>query len=305
MAEKLTTTLPPPETPPAEVDQPDVAPDVVEAPKAKDPTTEALEDARHRVAELIELLGDEPTTETDAAHDAPTEELEITPPSPQESQEEFERIDPRSRLRRIGDAALGKIEKLGQGWLVGKLEEWSIIPVRGTRQKQTGLNISAWIARRYVKAQERRKKRLEFIDQLNEEMAAGFLSAEQNRQLEDEEPEPEEPEEGLDDKPETEEPETEELEPEHDTDESLETDDSANDDGPETVEEARDDAHEEAEEARQRKAERRAERKEKIHERAIQLKDKGKKIGSAALGFFKRAGVKIKSAAASLKQRKS
>jgi hypothetical protein len=85
-------------------------------------------------------------------------------------------IDPRSRLRKIGDKALRAMEKGGSGGPVKLLERWGIIPVLGTRHKQRGLNFSAWVARKYVKAQSARKRR-------DERIAAGFLSPEAQAQL--------------------------------------------------------------------------------------------------------------------------
>lgn len=85
-------------------------------------------------------------------------------------------IDPRSRLRKIGDGGLKFMEKRGGGKTAKLLESWGIIPVIGTRHKQRGLNFSAWVARKYVKAQEARKNR-------ESRIAAGFLSPEAQAQL--------------------------------------------------------------------------------------------------------------------------
>lgn len=85
-------------------------------------------------------------------------------------------IDSRSRLRKIGDKALGFMEKRGGGKTAKLLEAWGIIPVIGTRHKQRGLNFSAWVARKYVKAQAARKSR-------EERIGAGFLSPEAQAEL--------------------------------------------------------------------------------------------------------------------------
>lgn len=85
-------------------------------------------------------------------------------------------IDPRSRMRKIGDSSLRFMERRGGGKTAKLLESWGIIPVIGTRHKQRGLNFSAWVARKYVKAQEARRNR-------ESRIAAGFLSPEAQAQL--------------------------------------------------------------------------------------------------------------------------
>jgi len=85
-------------------------------------------------------------------------------------------IDPRSRLRKIGDFSLRAMEKAGGGKTAKLLEAWGIIPVIGTRHKQRGLNFSAMIARKYMKAQKARKNR-------EERISSGFLSPEAQAQL--------------------------------------------------------------------------------------------------------------------------
>jgi hypothetical protein len=110
---------------------------------------------------------------------APTAEMPAVQPEHEDSPEREE--EKASTLRKIGDKALRFMERRGQGKTAKLLEAWGIIPVIGTRHKQRGLNFSAWVARKYVKAQAARKNR-------EERMAVGFLSAEQNDQLSDEEP---------------------------------------------------------------------------------------------------------------------
>lgn len=84
--------------------------------------------------------------------------------------------DPRSRMRKIGDGALKFMERRGGGKTAQLLESWGIIPVIGTRHKQRGLNFSAWVARKYVKAQEARRNR-------ESRIASGFLSPEAQAEL--------------------------------------------------------------------------------------------------------------------------
>jgi hypothetical protein len=147
--------------------------------------TDRLHDVRSRVAELtneeeprLDDTLEMPVTEEvpapidDAERDAPT-----APEAAARSPEKAEQRDPRSRLRKIGDFALKKIEDWGQSTPAAKLEEWGWIPLRGSRHKQHGWNFSAMVARRYVKAQARRKERI-----------AGFLSEEANDQLTGESP---------------------------------------------------------------------------------------------------------------------
>lgn len=147
--------------------------------------TERLHDVRSRVADLTDdkepqlddtlempAIEEEPSPSENAGIDAP-----VTPESAIPSPEQAERRDPRSRLRKIGDFALKKIEDWGQSTPAAKLEEWGWIPLRGSRHKQHGWNFSAMVARRYVKAQARRKERI-----------AGFLSEEANDQLTGEKP---------------------------------------------------------------------------------------------------------------------
>lgn len=87
-------------------------------------------------------------------------------------------IDPRSRLRKIGDGVLRILEREGKSTPAILLARWGIIPPVGTRHKQRGLNFSAMIARRYVKAQEGRKNR-------EQRISAGFLSMEDQARLND------------------------------------------------------------------------------------------------------------------------
>lgn len=147
--------------------------------------TERLHEVRSRVADLTDdkepqlddtlempVVEEEPIPSEDTEKDAPVAPEAATP-----SPEQAERRDPRSRLRKIGDFALKKIEDWGQSTPAAKLEEWGWIPLRGSRHKQHGWNFSAMVARRYVKAQARRKERI-----------AGFLSEEANDQLTGEKP---------------------------------------------------------------------------------------------------------------------
>jgi hypothetical protein len=85
-------------------------------------------------------------------------------------------IDPRSRLRKIGDSVLRLQERIGKSTPAKLLARWGIIPPIGTRHKQRGLNFSAMIARRYVKAQTARKNR-------EARISAGFLSVEDQARL--------------------------------------------------------------------------------------------------------------------------
>jgi len=147
--------------------------------------TDRLHDVRSRVAGLTDeeepRLDDTlemPVTEEAPAPSADTEgEAPSAPETAAPSPEHAEKRDSRSRLRKIGDFALKKMEDFGQSTPAAKLEEWGWIPLRGSRHKQHGWNFSAMVARRYVKAQARRKERI-----------AGFLSEEANDQLTGETP---------------------------------------------------------------------------------------------------------------------
>lgn len=142
-------------------------------------TVRALEGARQRVLELLESEptspDDAPTETLPAVAEADTTALPEVPPDDHEQQE---RRDTRTRLRKLGDSALGAMEGFGKNrftaWLPKWLEGQGIIPVRGTLHKQKGMNFSAWVARRYVTAQEKRRRRLEPF---------GFLSAEAHSQI--------------------------------------------------------------------------------------------------------------------------
>ena len=85
-------------------------------------------------------------------------------------------IDPRSRLRKIGDWALRTNEKLGKSGPAKWMARVGLIPPIGTRHNQRGFNFSAWAARKYVKAQEARKSR-------EKRISAGFLSPEDQAYL--------------------------------------------------------------------------------------------------------------------------
>lgn len=158
-------------------------------------TVDLFTEARERVARLLEELGpppdEAPTRELPAASDI---DKTVEPPSdetPPLSQDEIyntyanniaytaekeKLIDPRSRLRKIGDGALRLNERLGRSYPAKLLARWGIVPPIGTRHTQKGFNFSAWMARKYVKAQEARKSR-------EERIRTGFLSPEDKARL--------------------------------------------------------------------------------------------------------------------------
>lgn len=198
MAERLTPTQEQPST----VDPETIAEiDSVENNLDQD-TIDRLTEARERVARLMEELGPNPIdapTEAPVDGAATTRELptatteHLTNPVDEDplSQDEVydtyannifytaekERlIDPRSRLRKIGDSVLRLQERIGKSTPAKLLARWGIIPPIGTRHTQRGLNFSAMIARRYVKAQEARESR-------EARISAGFLSAEDQAYL--------------------------------------------------------------------------------------------------------------------------
>jgi hypothetical protein len=277
MTEKLATSPQTAEASPAEVDPTTVnGIDSIEQPgliPEEDPAIASLIQARERLTATLEERDAEERADQDdayatyaeniAASEAPTVELPVTDaavlpetPSAEIAPGQPERVDTRSRLRKIGDAALARMEKMGEGWLVSKLESWSIIPVRGTRHKQRGMNFSAWVARRYVNAQERRKKRMEDLKD------TGFLSTEASAQLN-----------GSDITP--------EGGASHEASAPIETE----------ADEARTESHDRAEAATQRKAKR--QEKRPLRERATDLRERlkgsSKKLGAKALRALKRA----------------
>lgn len=155
--------------------------------------TARLHEVRARVAglsneedsptEVIEAIEPSPEDSPASAATSENEETKVLEAVEGESPEKIDKRDPQSRLRRVGDFALKKMEDWGKSAPIAKLEAWGLIDLRGRRHKQFGLNFSAVVARRYMKAQKRRGDRI-----------AGFLSEEANAQLNGEaQPTPDKP----------------------------------------------------------------------------------------------------------------
>ena len=217
-------------------------------------------------------------------------------------------IDPRSRLRKLGDAALGKMESLGQGKFGQLLESWGIIPLRGTWHNQKGWNFSAWVARKYVKAQEARQSR-------NERITAGFLSPEAQAQLNemDETVSPEKME--QDEAYETYE-ENIEATAKRESEEAKVAQDAAYETYTENInataeretreeeeiERERLEAEERAREARERKEERRERRREHIASLRGRLGKARRSLGGSAMKLLRRTGSGLRSLASKVRR---
>lgn len=91
------------------------------------------------------------------AYDSYAENISVTKERESEERSHERREKAKTFFNKIGNSSLNFLESQG------------IIPLRGTWHKQKGMNFSAWVARKYVDAKQRRAERV-----------AGFLSAEQN-----------------------------------------------------------------------------------------------------------------------------